>query len=132
MIDIDHFKQINDAYGHLFGDKAIRVIAETLKSKVRGQDLVARMGGEEFAVLLAETDLAGARIVAEHIRRTIAACQIHRLGTHENIGDITVSIGVAANVKGNNLEDLMDQADKALFVSKRQGRNRTTVHDSPQ
>ena len=90
MIDIDHFKQINDAYGHLFGDKAIRVIAETLKSKVRGQDLVARMGGEEFAVLLAETDLAGARIVAEHIRRTIAACQIHRLGTHENIGDITV------------------------------------------
>ena len=132
MIDIDHFKQINDSYGHLFGDKAIRVIAETLKSKVRGQDLVARMGGEEFAVLLAETDIAGARIVAEHIRRTIAACQIHRLGTQEKIGDITVSIGVAANVKGNNLVDFLDQADKALFASKRQGRNRTTVHDSQQ
>ncbi len=132
MIDIDHFKQINDSYGHLVGDKAIRAIAETLKSKVRGQDLVARMGGEEFAVLLVETDIAGARIVAEHIRRTIAACQIHRLGTQDKIGDITVSIGVAANGKGNDLVDFLDQADKALFASKRQGRNRTTVHDSPQ
>lgn len=132
MIDIDHFKQINDSYGHLVGDKAIRAIAETLKSKVRGQDLVARMGGEEFAVLLVETDIDGARIVAEHIRRTIAACQIHRLGTQEKIGGITVSVGLAANVKGNNLVDFLDQADKALFASKKLGRNRTTVHDSSQ
>jgi diguanylate cyclase len=128
MFDIDHFKQINDTYGHLFGDKAICAISEILKSKVRGQDLVARLGGEEFAVILAETDVSGASVVAEHIRRNIEGCKILRYGTQQKIGGITVSIGVAAYVSGYDLVDLLDNADKALFASKENGRNRATVY----
>ncbi len=128
MFDIDHFKKINDTYGHLFGDKVIRGIAETLKSKVRGQDSVARLGGEEFAVLLAETDTSGAHVVAEQIRQTIEKCKIHRLDTQEKIGGITISIGIASYTSGVSLVDLLDQADKALYISKGQGRNRTTVY----
>lgn len=130
MIDIDHFKRINDTYGHLFGDKVIRAVANTLKSKVRGQDSVARLGGEEFALLLAETNLAGAHTVAENIRRTIEGCQIHRLDNQEKIGGITISVGIAPYTSGNGLAELLDHADKALYVSKRQGRNRTTVYAS--
>jgi len=128
IADIDDFKKINDTYGHLFGDKVIRAIAETLKSKVRGQDSVARLGGEEFALLLAETDLSGARVVAEHIRQTIEGCKIHRHDTQEKIGGITISIGVAECVGEDSLVDLLDHADKALYISKGQGRNRTTVY----
>jgi diguanylate cyclase len=130
MLDIDHFKKINDTYGHLFGDKVIRGIAETLKSKVRGQDSVARIGGEEFAVLLAETDISGAHTVAEHIRQAIEGCKIHRHDTLEKIGGITISIGIATYTSGGSLVDLLDQADKALYVSKEHGRNRTTVYGS--
>jgi diguanylate cyclase len=130
MIDIDHFKQINDTYGHLFGDKVIRAIANTLKSKVRGQDSVARLGGEEFALLLADTNSAGAYTVAENIRHTIEGCQIHRLDNQEKIGGITISIGIAAYTSGSSLTDLLGRADKALYVSKKEGRNRTNVYAS--
>lgn len=128
MLDIDHFKKINDTYGHLFGDKVIRAIAETLKSKVRGDDSVARLGGEEFAVMLPETDISGARTVAEHIRQSIEGGKIRRLDTKEQIGGITISIGVAAYTNGVSVVDLLDQADKALYVSKNTGRNKTSVH----
>ncbi len=128
MVDIDLFKKINDTYGHLFGDKVIRAVANTLKDKVCGQDSVARLGGEEFALLLAETNVSGARIVAENIRQTIETCQIHRLDSHEKIGGITISIGVAAYETGNNLVDLLGHADKALYVSKKEGRNMTTAY----
>ena len=130
MIDIDHFKQINVTYGHLFGVKVIRAVANTLKSKVRGQDSVARLGGEEFALLLAETNVVGAHTVAENIRRTIEGCQIQRLDNQERIGGITISIGIAPYTSGSGLIDLLGHADKALYVSKRQGRNRTTVYAS--
>ena len=128
MVDIDHFKKVNDTYGHLFGDKVIRAIAMTLKSKVRGEDSVARLGGEEFAVMLPETDIADARRVAEHIRQSIERGKIRRLDTQEQIGGITISIGIAAYTSGVSVVDLLDQADKALYVSKKTGRNRTTVH----
>ena len=132
MVDIDHFKTINDTYGHLFGDKVIRAVAKTLKSKVRGQDSVARVGGEEFALLLAETDISGARTVAEYMRQTIEDCKIHRIDAQENIGGITISIGVAEYTSGNSLVDLLGHADKALYASKKQGRNRTTVYADPK
>ena len=128
MADIDHFKKINDAYGHLFGDSVIRATAEALKSKVKGQDLVARWGGEEFAVLLPETTEEGARTVAEQIRRSIERGKIRRMGTNEQIGGITISIGVAAHTSDTSIVELLDQADKALYLSKEQGRNRTTVY----
>jgi len=128
MLDIDHFKNINDTYGHLFGDKVIRTIAATLKSKVRGEDTVARLGGEEFAVILPTTDIAGARSVAENIRQSIERGKIRRLDTQEPVGGITISIGIAAYTNGINSVDLLDQADKALYVSKKTGRNKSTVH----
>ncbi len=130
MVDIDHFKKINDTYGHLFGDKIIRVIAETLKSKVRGQDSVARLGGEEFAVLLTETDVPGARVVAEHVRQSIERGKVRRLDTQDQISGITISVGVSSYAKGKNIVAMLDEADKALYMSKEQGRNRTTVFAS--
>jgi diguanylate cyclase len=126
MVDIDHFKKINDTYGHLFGDKIIRAIAETLKSKVRGQDSVARMGGEEFAVLLTETDMSGARVVGESIRQSIERGKVRRLDNQDQISGITISVGVSCYKQGKKIDEMLDQADKALYVSKQQGRNRTT------
>ncbi|MEI7613023.1 MAG: GGDEF domain-containing protein [Betaproteobacteria bacterium] len=129
MLDIDHFKKVNDIHGHLFGDKVIRAVAETIQSKVRGEDLVARLGGEEFAVILPKTDISGALTVAEHIRKSIERGRIRRLDTKEQIGGITISIGVSAYSAGVNIHNLLDQADKALYVSKNSGRNKTTVHN---
>lgn len=128
MVDIDHFKKINDTYGHLFGDKVIRAIAESLKSKVKGQDSVARLGGEEFAVLLPETTAQGACVVAEHIRQSIEKGKIRRLDTQEQIGGITISIGVSVYAGDGNIVEFLDQADKALYVSKKNGRNRISVY----
>jgi diguanylate cyclase len=128
MVDIDHFKKINDTYGHLFGDKVIRAIAEALKSKIRGQDSVARIGGEEFAVLLTETEVSGAQIVAENVRKTIEKGKVRRLDTQDTISDITISIGISKYSEGAGIVDLLAQADDALYESKEQGRNRTTVY----
>ena len=127
MLDIDHFKKINDTYGHLFGDKVIRAIAQMLKSKVKGRDAVARLGGEEFAVFLPETARKGAIVVAEQIRQGVEMGKIRRLDTQEQIGGFTISIGVAEYAKGSTLVEMLDQADKALYSSKQNGRNRTTV-----
>jgi diguanylate cyclase len=127
MLDIDHFKKVNDTYGHLFGDKVICAIANTLKSKVKGQDAIGRMGGEEFAVLLPETNINGAFTVAEHIRQAIENGKIRRQNSDEQIGGISISIGIAPHTKGITLEELLDQADKALYDSKQNGRNRTSI-----
>ena len=129
MMDIDHFKNINDSYGHIFGDRVIRTIAGTLKSKIKGQDTVARLGGEEFVVLLPETSLAGASTLAEHIRASIEHGKIRRPNSEQSIGSITVSIGVAAYRSGNTLAEWLDCADKALYASKQEGRNRVTIYD---
>ena len=128
LADIDRFKQTNDTYGHLFGDSVIRATASALKSKIKGQDSVARWGGEEFVVLLPETTKTGARAVAEQIRRSIERGKILRFGTQEQIGGITISIGITAYSKGSSMAALLEQADKALYASKEQGRNRTTVY----
>ena len=127
LIDLDHFKQINDQYGHVFGDTVLKNIALAIRSCVKGRDLVARYGGEEFVVLLPSTALAGAAVLAEQIRATIAGARIRRGNSHENIGAITVSLGVAAWQPGETLESLIDRADKALYRSKREGRNRVTA-----
>lgn len=127
MVDIDHFKKVNDTYGHLFGDKVISAIANALKSKVKGQDSVARLGGEEFAVLLPETQLVGARTVAENIRQGIEKGKIRRIDNQEQIGGITISIGIAIYTRGSTLAAMLDQADKALYISKETGRNRISV-----
>ncbi len=127
MIDIDHFKQVNDTYGHLLGDKVIRFVGMTVKDRIKGKDIAARYGGEELAVLLPETSLAGARSVAEEIRRAVATARIQRLDNGQAIGAITVSLGVAQYRPGETHEALIARADAALYRSKESGRNRVSV-----
>jgi diguanylate cyclase len=127
MMDIDHFKMLNDSYGHVFGDRVIRTIGELLKATVKGQDVVARYGGEEFALLLPETPLAGAKVVAERVREAVAHSRIRRLNSEETVGCITISAGIANYYAGEAVATFVDRADAALYASKAQGRNRVTV-----
>jgi diguanylate cyclase (GGDEF)-like protein len=122
MMDIDHFKSINDGHGHAVGDHVIADVADVCREQKRSSDIVARIGGEEFIVLLPETDLASAVIVAERLRQQIAARDVD-LGTR--IVRVTVSIGVAELQPGmTSIHELIKLADRALYVAKRTGRNR--------
>jgi diguanylate cyclase (GGDEF)-like protein len=126
IIDLDHFKQVNDRYGHVFGDTVLKAVAHAIRSCVKGRDLVARYGGEEFVVLLPATALPGALALAEQVRATICAARIRRAGATETIGAITVSLGVSVWRPGEPMEELVDRADRALYRSKSDGRNRVT------
>jgi diguanylate cyclase len=126
MVDIDHFKQINDEHGHLIGDKVIKYVAATLKSMVKGRDLVARYGGEEFAIILEETPREGAMALAEKIRTAIEGSRLKRTDTGTPIGRVTVSIGIGCLQDEDAPHHLIDRADRALYQSKTAGRNRVT------
>lgn len=123
MIDLDHFKRINDQYGHLVGDRALIACANVLREGLRAHDVVARYGGEEFALLLPETDLAGAKVVAERYRRRIEDTTI-TVGEHTI--NLTASLGVSCcpHDEVNSIDDLIRLADDALYVAKQEGRNR--------
>jgi len=131
LIDIDHFKLVNDLHGHLAGDKALRAIAHTFKIFLRGYDLVGRFGGEEFALLLPQTSAADARQIAERVRKHIAATPISvdNDPATEPL-QVTVSVGVAAlgvswaRTTGSQFTDLLAAADSALYRAKHAGRNR--------
>jgi len=129
MIDIDLFKSFNDTYGHSAGDATLRSVALAITRTVtRGGDLAARIGGEEFAVLLTQTDLSGARTVAERIRETVAALGIRHSGSPH--GHVTVSIGLATTGLETipaSFNLILDSADEALYVAKDNGRNRVEV-----
>ena len=127
IADIDHFKRINDNYGHLFGDKVIRSIATILRDNIKGKDLAARYGGEEFVVVLPETPLDGARSIAEKLRRVVENCRIKRIGSDETVANLTISLGVACRLPGESDQQLIARADAALYRSKQQGRNRVTL-----
>lgn len=127
IADIDHFKRVNDTYGHLFGDKVIRAVAKILKSNVKGQDTAARYGGEEFVVLLPETTLDGAQALAEKIRSTIESSRVRRADNNQEIAQITVSLGVASYCAGETASEFIERVDNALYVSKNKGRNRVTL-----
>lgn len=121
-LDLDHLKQINDAYGHNYGDIAIKAIAEVLKNNARSIDIAARMGGEEFNLLLPGVDSAGGCIAAERIRKAIEAVEL------EKIGRITASLGVATYLEhSEDIEELLEITDRAMYESKRNGRNRVTI-----
>ena len=120
-IDIDHFKSVNDRYGHAVGDDVLRSLVATVKSEIRDTDIVARMGGEEFVVALPETDLAGARNFAERIRERIAGAQTSVRDHHIRV---TASLGVATcDASDTSWETALGKADHALYRAKRSGRN---------
>jgi diguanylate cyclase len=123
LIDIDHFKQFNDLHGHQIGDDVLRLIAQALKESVKGQDMAARYGGEEFTVLLPETGLDGAKVVAENIRTAIGRKALRKRSTGESLGRVTVSIGAVEHQHGENSETLVYRADRLLYSAKQAGRN---------
>ncbi len=121
LIDIDHFKAINDSYGHAVGDQALVALTELICRVVRHTDIVGRIGGEEFAVLLTETDRSGAECVAERLRVAVADM---KLTIPEGTIEFTVSVGVAvATTDYKDIQDLLQTADAALYQAKRRGRN---------
>jgi len=123
MVDVDHFKIVNDTHGHVLGDKVLRAIAATVRANIKGRDIAARIGGDEFAVLLPQTTVQGALALAEHIRAAVADGRIHRGDGKDLVGSVTLSIGVAIRNPGEPLESLMERADAALYGAKRVGRN---------
>lgn len=130
VADIDHFKKINDSYGHLFGDTVLKVVAQAIKNCVTAPQVAARVGGEEFAVLLPAAGAEAAVQLAERIRTTIAGSRIRRKDSAEPIGQITLSLGVAQHLSGEAADAWFERADRALYVSKANGRNRVTLADN--
>ncbi|WP_083989041.1 GGDEF domain-containing protein [Devosia geojensis] len=124
LLDIDSFKKFNDTHGHQTGDQVLRLVAMTLKSNIKGKDLAARYGGEEFAAILPHTDLEGAVIAAENIRKAIQAKQLLKRSTNEKLGRITASFGVAMLRDDDTASSLIDRADRCLYAAKHAGRNR--------
>ncbi len=122
--DIDKFKNINDTYGHLFGDKILKVVAKAFSSLTKGKDLAARFGGEEFIILLPETPLRGALTVAESIRRSIEKGRVFNPKSGEEVQRVTISLGVTEIVHGEPIEQAIARADEALYRAKEGGRNR--------
>lgn len=130
MLDIDRFKSVNDRWGHPTGDQVIRVVAQTMRSLARGQDLAGRLGGEEFALLLPTTPLAGARAIAERLRQSVQESSSVHTGDGEVVR-FTVSIGVAAlSAQDTDFDSLLQRADRALYLAKDGGRNRVELLDS--
>ena len=124
MCDLDHFKPVNDTYGHDIGDIVLVKTAEKLRESCRNQDFVSRWGGEEFLILLPNTDIQGGAIAAEKIRQKISE-QPFEINDQKLV--ITVSIGIAAYVEGLSIDDCIKQADSAMYQAKREGRNRVAV-----
>jgi diguanylate cyclase (GGDEF)-like protein len=127
MIDVDQFKRYNDHYGHLAGDAALRLVADTLPKALRPMDLAARYGGEEFVLMLPNTDLAGTCEVAERTCNAIAALNEAHAASEQGI--LTISIGVTAFVPtpDASVEQYLEIADAALYEAKRRGRNQVVA-----
>jgi diguanylate cyclase (GGDEF)-like protein len=124
MIDIDNFKQLNDRYGHIAGDRVLVALAEKLRDHLRPTDLIARFGGDEFAALLPELSVDDAKHAAERLRQKIADIAMPSLST-----PITVSIGIATRREGDGVGSLVQRADEAMYGAKAGGRDRVAVHD---
>ncbi|SDH07309.1 diguanylate cyclase (GGDEF) domain-containing protein [Pseudomonas flavescens] len=124
MLDIDHFKRINDEYGHSAGDEVLKAVATTLKDQLRNIDMVFRYGGEEFLVLLSGTSREGAALVGERLRQAVLELQCVAQGKPI---ELSVSLGCAALGPGESVESLLERADKALYHAKRNGRNRMSM-----
>lgn len=126
MVDVDKFKHLNDYYGHLTGDKILRKVAKIIKQNIREIDIGGRYGGEEFCVILPDTDSQGAQFAAERIRKAVEETEIR---AYDATVQVTVSAGVSTYPKdGASISEIVDKADWALYRAKKQGRNLTCVY----
>ncbi|ADZ70781.1 GGDEF domain-containing protein [Polymorphum gilvum] len=132
LTDIDHFKKFNDNYGHQTGDQVLRLVALAVKQNIKGQDTACRYGGEEFAVILPNTSLRDAIAVAENIRKSVLSKELVKRSTGENLGRITMSIGVALYRAGDTTQSIIARADAALYAAKRSGRNLVKCETDPE
>ncbi|KAF1029022.1 MAG: Diguanylate cyclase DosC [Pseudomonas sp.] len=124
MLDIDHFKRINDTHGHAIGDQVLKAVASAIKSQLRNVDMVFRFGGEEFLILLSNTGREAASMVGERLRQ---AAQAQDYRAQEVPIELTVSLGCATLLAAESAESLLRRADNALYVAKRNGRNRQAM-----
>jgi diguanylate cyclase len=129
LLDIDHFKKINDTFGHMAGDEVLRVVGHAFKQHIRSNDVAARLGGEEFAIVLPGLSLLAASTVAEKIRSRVMAMQFVKRSTGETIGRVTISGGIAVWRDGETPWSLIHRADHCLYAAKRHGRNRVICDD---
>ncbi len=121
MLDIDHFKKVNDTYGHPVGDLVIKALADICSNALRPHDILARFGGEEFVLTLPQTDIGGAHVVAERIRTMVEQNEVL---TEAGPVRFTVSIGISTYLRGKGFEQVIERADQALYRAKQSGRNR--------
>lgn len=124
MVDIDHFKQFNDRHGHQIGDQVLKLVAKVLRDSLKGRDVAARYGGEEFVILLPETRLRDAILIADQIRELVASKNLIKRTTGETIGSVNLSIGVSQYRRHESVQAFMGRADAALYLAKNSGRNR--------
>lgn len=131
LCDIDHFKRFNDTWGHHTGDQILRFLASAMQAHSRPDYLVARYGGEEFAMILPRVPARAAAQLAETVRSAIQAKRLRRRSTNEDLGQVTVSIGIARLQPGDTPQGLIERADACLYASKRNGRNQVTTDATP-
>ena len=127
MVDVDHFKKFNDTHGHQTGDHVLKFVGAMLKNAVKASDLPARYGGEEFALILPNTDLSSAVALAESIRVAVASKRLRKKQTGDDIGNITMSLGVSQYRPGESLSALIKRADDGLYQAKGLGRNQVVA-----
>lgn len=131
LCDIDHFKRFNDTWGHHTGDQILRFLASAMQAHARPDFLVARYGGEEFAMLLPRVNIRAAGHLAETLRAAIQTKRLRRRSTNEDLGQVTVSIGIARLQAGDTSQGFVERADACLYASKRNGRNQVTTDATP-
>jgi diguanylate cyclase (GGDEF)-like protein len=124
MLDIDHFKHVNDSHGHAAGDEVLKTVAESIKDQLRNVDMVFRFGGEEFLILLSNTSREAAAMIGERLRYAAQVQDCYTAGTRI---ELTVSLGCSTLLPGESTESLLRRADNALYVAKREGRNRLAM-----
>ena len=127
--DIDHFKNFNDTWGHQTGDQVLRLVAHCMRESVRRNDVAARYGGEEFAVIMPEISAADAKEIAERIRETVQSKKVMKRSTGQDLGTITMSLGVATLHPEEAAADFIKRADACLYAAKRAGRNQVLTED---
>lgn len=131
MCDIDHFKRFNDTWGHHTGDQILRFLSSAMQAHARPDHLICRFGGEEFAMIMPRADTKMAAATADALRGAIQAKRLRRRSTNEDLGQVTISIGVARLQSGDTPQGLIERADACLYASKRNGRNQVTTDATP-